>query len=372
MADQGGGWQQWATMDSNPRCYMHLWCRFYLRHCHCRYHHHQYSQHHDCSETWSAEYLLVRSCRLLGTTPITRLQPSPCSRMSHSWRLLQVGDVCLRWISDKELPVGGSEVAQFHLCRVLAPPLHPHHRFFRLGLSLQCWVALLNQSSPSQMWLWLAAMGRAFFHVIPILPRYSFSLATARNWWHFLADYLFYQFKWKLFLKIRCQLISAFPDASSSVNGGSLLTASLPLNRTTLTSKTTSCGEISSWRLSILNFPVPFILPLVFSCPEQLNRWPCHSLTESLTHWEYFYFWHITSDPRDLFPNFPTFSTVSQLFLSFFSAFSQLFLNFFSLFSTFLNFLSTFLNLFSNFSQFFSTFSQLFPTFSQLFFTYPC
>ena len=23
----------------------------------------------------------------------------------------------------------------------------------------------------------------------------------------------------------------------------------------------------------------------VFSCPQQLNRWPCHWLTDSLTHW---------------------------------------------------------------------------------------
>ena len=34
----------------------------------------------------------------------------------------------------------------------------------------------------------------------------------------------------------------------------------------------------------------------IFSCPEQLNRWPNHSLTDwltqSLSHWRYFYFWH--------------------------------------------------------------------------------
>ena len=30
----------------------------------------------------------------------------------------------------------------------------------------------------------------------------------------------------------------------------------------------------------------------IFSCPQQLNRWPCHWLTDSLTHWQYFYFWH--------------------------------------------------------------------------------
>ena len=27
----------------------------------------------------------------------------------------------------------------------------------------------------------------------------------------------------------------------------------------------------------------------IFSCPQQLNRWPCHTLPQSLTH---FYFWH--------------------------------------------------------------------------------
>ena len=35
---------------------------------------------------------------------------------------------------------------------------------------------------------------------------------------------------------------------------------------------------------------------LVFSCPEQLNRWPCHWLTHWLTHWvthwATFDFWH--------------------------------------------------------------------------------
>ena len=36
----------------------------------------------------------------------------------------------------------------------------------------------------------------------------------------------------------------------------------------------------------------------IFSCPEQLNRWPCHWLSHS----QYFYFWHTKSDPRDLWP----------------------------------------------------------------------
>ena len=44
----------------------------------------------------------------------------------------------------------------------------------------------------------------------------------------------------------------------------------------------------------------------IFSCPKQLNRWPCHSLTHWLTHWltdwQYFYFWHTKSAPRDLWP----------------------------------------------------------------------
>ena len=44
--------------------------------------------------------------------------------------------------------------------------------------------------------------------------------------------------------------------------------------------------------------------PIFFSCPEQLNRWPCHSLTESLSHSlsQYFYFWHTQSDTRELWP----------------------------------------------------------------------
>ena len=42
----------------------------------------------------------------------------------------------------------------------------------------------------------------------------------------------------------------------------------------------------------------PFLWSCYKSCPEQLNRWPCHSLTESLTFW----FWHAKSDPRDLWP----------------------------------------------------------------------
>ena len=34
----------------------------------------------------------------------------------------------------------------------------------------------------------------------------------------------------------------------------------------------------------------------IFSCPEQLNRWPCHSLTDS----QYFFYWHTKSNPGNL------------------------------------------------------------------------
>ena len=37
----------------------------------------------------------------------------------------------------------------------------------------------------------------------------------------------------------------------------------------------------------------------VFICPEQLNRWPCHSLSHWVTN---FYFCHTTSNSRDLRP----------------------------------------------------------------------
>ena len=36
----------------------------------------------------------------------------------------------------------------------------------------------------------------------------------------------------------------------------------------------------------------------IFSCPEQLNRWLCHSLTHSLTEW--LLILTVQSDPRDL------------------------------------------------------------------------
>ena len=74
---------------------------------------------------------------------------------------------------------------------------------------------------------------------------------------------------------------------------------------------------------------VGWITILFFSCPQQLNRWPCplvrwsdqtnnqslHKSTEwprtlvtfetfgqSLTDSQYFYFWHTKSDPRDFWP----------------------------------------------------------------------
>ena len=37
----------------------------------------------------------------------------------------------------------------------------------------------------------------------------------------------------------------------------------------------------------------------VFSCPEQLNRWPCHSLTNSLTNSQDFTNWHTKSNLID-------------------------------------------------------------------------
>ena len=44
-----------------------------------------------------------------------------------------------------------------------------------------------------------------------------------------------------------------------------------------------------------------------FSCSEQLNRWPGHWLTHSLTYSGYFYFWHTKSNPRPV-----TFETFDQ------------------------------------------------------------
>ena len=36
------------------------------------------------------------------------------------------------------------------------------------------------------------------------------------------------------------------------------------------------------------------------SIGDLVTDWLTHSLTDSLTHWRYFYFWHIKSDPWDL------------------------------------------------------------------------
>ena len=111
-------------------------------------------------------------------------------------------------------------------------------------------------------------------------------------------------------------------------------------------------------------------------------------VTQSVTHWQYFYFWHyrVTLETCDLWDicsewrgdmpwlnkkktptHLPTYLTFSQLLfnfpqlsLTFHKFFSQLFLN------TFLNFSSTFpqlsLNFFSTFVNFLSTFSQVFST----------
>ena len=38
----------------------------------------------------------------------------------------------------------------------------------------------------------------------------------------------------------------------------------------------------------------------IFSCPQQLNRWPCHSLTNSVTH--SLLLLTLQSDPRELWP----------------------------------------------------------------------
>ena len=51
------------------------------------------------------------------------------------------------------------------------------------------------------------------------------------------------------------------------------------------------------YHLNFIPFPsYPFPLFLIFSCPEQLNRWPCHSLTHSLL------LLPTKSNPTDLWP----------------------------------------------------------------------
>ena len=52
---------------------------------------------------------------------------------------------------------------------------------------------------------------------------------------------------------------------------------------------------------------------LIFSCPQQLNRWPCHWLT-------HFYFWQVTSDKWQFlrfFDNFQQFSTILTIWDNF-------------------------------------------------------
>ena len=59
---------------------------------------------------------------------------------------------------------------------------------------------------------------------------------------------------------------------------------------------------LSFYLLDFLSFFV-FLSFCLFSCPEQLNRWPCHSLTDSLSQsLTHFYFCHTKSNPRALLP----------------------------------------------------------------------
>ena len=44
----------------------------------------------------------------------------------------------------------------------------------------------------------------------------------------------------------------------------------------------------SNWILNLMKMRNFFL----FSCPEQLNRWPCHSLTDWVSEWVTFRFWH--------------------------------------------------------------------------------
>ena len=77
-------------------------------------------------------------------------------------------------------------------------------------------------------------------------------------------------------------------------------------------------GNIGHSQLGPLDF---------FSCPQQLNRWPCHSLS----HWQDFYFWHyrVTLETCDLWDIWSewwgnmTWPTFWQFFLHFFYNFWQ-------------------------------------------------
>ena len=61
--------------------------------------------------------------------------------------------------------------------------------------------------------------------------------------------------------------------------------------------KSWGCGDVpASYVLTTYCYSQPVGQLVIFSCPEQLNRWPCHSLTNS----GYFTNWHTKSDPRDL------------------------------------------------------------------------
>ena len=47
---------------------------------------------------------------------------------------------------------------------------------------------------------------------------------------------------------------------------------------------------LSQFFVCLDSFFVSIFFFLFFSCPEQLNRWPCHSLTNSVTDWLTFTF----------------------------------------------------------------------------------
>ena len=91
---------------------------------------------------------------------------------------------------------------------------------------------------------------------------------------------------------------------------------------------------------------------MVFSCPQQLNRWPCHSLTHWLTHWlRVLLLLTLQSDPRDLWPlrhlirmirkhDLTNIMTILILFWQFWFSFENV------------NFFWKFLTIFNNFWQF--------------------
>ena len=120
-------------------------------------------------------------------------------------------------------------------------------------------------------------------------------------------------------------------------------------------------GNLVQW--TRLSSPYP-----PFLAQQQLNRWPCHSLT----HWQYFYFWHSKSDPIDLWPlrhlitvmrkhDLTNILTIFEFFLQFLTIFTLL--TIFTIFDNFdnfwqfLTFLTTFDNV-DNFWQFLTIFKN--------------